>query len=292
METEIWSVEVKPNERHTVTVDYYKSLHITKVAMRELKNEERVENLHVYFTRKYGEKVVLAILSSSESEQEAITKAVIDPRETVELSHGWKNGSIHFSGHLVDYPEFDETVFGEFDETVFGECQGKPKASLKGVTEEQEEGGSSKRKTEAGKVKFWSVDVGPKEALKVSLHDEFLHITKAAAMGDVKSGKLLEGFPVYLKSYEEKKVIGTLSSQCAPEAIPLIIFPYDTIELSHDWEDGSVRFSGHIRKCLGTDDLFETFRRDDGYCGGACQGKPKAFLKGLTEEEEEVTYLI
>ncbi|CAH1452488.1 unnamed protein product [Lactuca virosa] len=143
---EFWGVEVKPNETLKVAVEDFKLLHISQVALGEVKNGKKVENVQVRVNFN-GQKFVLATLSS-----ERIPQLLFDLlfEKDVELSHGWKDGSfilIVFSLTLLcsfgitDYnfgPSSDDDEEEAIKLTANGAAQGKPKASLKDVTEEDD----------------------------------------------------------------------------------------------------------------------------------------------------------
>ncbi|KAF5824210.1 putative histone deacetylase [Helianthus annuus] len=94
-------------------------------------------------------------------------------------------------------------------------------------------------------MEFWGVEVKPNESLVVEVKDfKLLHISQVA-LGEVKNGKKVENIPVKININEKKFVVGTLSSERAPQIIFDLVFEQD-LELSHGWKDGSVYFCGYI----------------------------------------------
>ncbi|KAJ0864203.1 putative histone deacetylase [Helianthus annuus] len=90
-------------------------------------------------------------------------------------------------------------------------------------------------------MEFWGVEVKPNESLVVEVKDfKLLHISQVA-LGEVKNGKKVENIPVKININEKKFVVGTLSSERAPQIIFDLVFEQD-LELSHGWKDGSVYF--------------------------------------------------
>ncbi|CAI9289939.1 unnamed protein product [Lactuca saligna] len=98
---EFWGVEVKPNETLKITVEDFKLLHISQVALGEVKNRKKVENVQVRVNFN-DQKFVLATLSS-----ERIPQLLFDLlfEKDVELSHGWKDGSVYFCGYFASNPD-------------------------------------------------------------------------------------------------------------------------------------------------------------------------------------------
>ncbi|KAJ0778328.1 putative histone deacetylase [Helianthus annuus] len=94
-------------------------------------------------------------------------------------------------------------------------------------------------------MEFWGVEVKPNESLKVPVEDlKLLHISQVA-LGEMKNGKKVENIPVRVSINDKKYVVGTLSSERAPQIAFDLVFEQD-LELSHGWKDGSVYFCGYI----------------------------------------------
>ncbi|XP_076945444.1 histone deacetylase HDT2-like isoform X1 [Bidens hawaiensis] len=140
---EFWGVEVKANETLKVTVEDLKLLHISQVALGEVKNGKKVENVTVKVNIN-DKKFVIGTLSSERAPQ-IIFDLVFE--QDLELSHGWKDGSVYFCGYIADNPVDmgDDSYFGSSDEeeealnfNANGDLQEKAKAALKKVTEKVE----------------------------------------------------------------------------------------------------------------------------------------------------------
>ncbi|KAL4584739.1 hypothetical protein LXL04_009348 [Taraxacum kok-saghyz] len=129
------------------------------------------------------------------------------------------------------------------------------------------------------------LDVKPNESLKVTVEDfKLLHISQVA-LGEMKNGKKVDNVPVRVNINDKKYVIGTLSSERAPQIIFDLVFEQD-LELSHGWKDGSVYFCGYI-----ADNPYEFDSSDEEEAmnlaaNGPIQGKPKASIKDVTEEDD------
>ncbi|KAI3823286.1 hypothetical protein L1987_04720 [Smallanthus sonchifolius] len=150
-------------------------------------------------------------------------------------------------------------------------------------------------------MEFWGeirVEVKPNESLRVEVEDfKLLHISQVA-LGEVKNGKKVENVPVRVNINDRKFVVGTLSSELAPQIVFDLVFEQD-LELSHGWKDGSVYFCGYIADnpveypflikyylVLGSSDEEEALNFK---ANGALEGKPKPVLKKptITEDSED-----
>ncbi|GJX76888.1 histone deacetylase HDT1-like protein [Tanacetum coccineum] len=115
-------------------------------------------------------------------------------------------------------------------------------------------------------MEFWGVEVKPNETLKVSVDDErLLHISQVA-LGEVKNGKKVENVAVKVNFKDKNFVVGTLSSERAPQIMFDLVFEQD-LELSHGWKDGKEALNFNAN--------------------GALQGKPKASVKEVTEDDSD-----
>ena len=65
------------------------------------------------------------------------------------------------------------------------------------------------------------------------------------ALGEVKNGKKVENVAVKVNFKDKNFVVGTLSSERAPQIMFDLVFEQD-LELSHGWKDGSVYFCGYV----------------------------------------------
>ncbi|XP_024986019.1 histone deacetylase HDT1-like [Cynara cardunculus var. scolymus] len=139
-------------------------------------------------------------------------------------------------------------------------------------------------------MEFWGVEVKPNEILKVTVEDfKLLHISQVA-LGEVKNGKKVENIPVRVNFNDKKFVVGTLSSERAPQIIFDLVFQQD-LELSHGWKDGSVYFCGYVADNPIEDDDYEFDSSDEEdelnfNANGTLQTKPKASIKEVNEEDD------
>ncbi|XP_071711362.1 histone deacetylase HDT1-like [Rutidosis leptorrhynchoides] len=102
---EFWGVEVKANESLKVTVDDFKLLHISQVALGEVKNGKNVENIPVKVN--VGDKNFVVGMLSSERAPQIMFDLVFE--QDLELSHGWKEGSVYFCGYIADNSVDDDS---------------------------------------------------------------------------------------------------------------------------------------------------------------------------------------
>lgn len=139
-------------------------------------------------------------------------------------------------------------------------------------------------------MEFWGVEVKPNECLKVTVEDfKLLHISQVA-LGEVKNGKKVENVPVRVNIDDKKFIVGTLSSERAPQILFDLVFEQD-LELSHGWKDGSVYFCGYIADNPIEDDEYDFDSSDEEEAmnltaNGALQPKPKATLKDANDEDD------
>ncbi|KAM0024848.1 putative histone deacetylase [Helianthus debilis subsp. tardiflorus] len=141
-------------------------------------------------------------------------------------------------------------------------------------------------------MEFWGVEVKPNESLVVEVKElKLLHISQVA-LGEVKNGKKVENIPVKININEKEFVVGTLSSERAPQIIFDLVFEQD-LELSHGWKDGSVYFCGYIADNPIDDEGddaydFDTSDEEEALNLNAPNGitKPKAPANIATVQEE------
>nr|XP_043609466.1 histone deacetylase HDT1-like [Erigeron canadensis] len=133
---EFWGVEVKPNESLKVPVEFMKLLHISQVALGEVKDGKDVKvPVKVHIKDKTH---MIGTLSSTLAPQ-ILFDLVFE--QNFELSHGWKDGSVYFCGYIADAPlEDDDYSVSDSDEEEAalnfnenGALNGKTKDSLKKV---------------------------------------------------------------------------------------------------------------------------------------------------------------
>ncbi|XVF55642.1 hypothetical protein PTKIN_Ptkin06aG0052800 [Pterospermum kingtungense] len=100
-------------------------------------------------------------------------------------------------------------------------------------------------------MEFWGAEVKNGENFGVELEDDgsrVLHLSQVAlgeVTGDNKKDKGNGSVCVYLKFNNQKFVIGTLSHEKFPQ-IPLDLVLHGSFELSHNWKNGSVYFTGYF----------------------------------------------
>ncbi|CAH2074270.1 unnamed protein product [Thlaspi arvense] len=96
-------------------------------------------------------------------------------------------------------------------------------------------------------MEFWGVEVKSGVPLSVVPGEEMLVHISLAALGEKKNNGN-EPVRLYLKYGDQKLVIGTLSHDKFPHLRTEIVLE-TRFELSHDWKNGSVFFSGY-KSCL------------------------------------------
>ncbi|PWA93183.1 hypothetical protein CTI12_AA073480 [Artemisia annua] len=106
MRMELWHAEVKPNETLQVTVGDLKLLHLSGAALGEVKKRKLVKNISLKVIVD-GKQLVLGTLSSKIAPQ---IKFNLVFEHDFELSHGWKDGSVYFSGFVADVSEYPFVV--------------------------------------------------------------------------------------------------------------------------------------------------------------------------------------
>jgi len=111
---EFWGVEVKAGKPFKVNPEAGQIIHISQAAMGEGKKGKGNDHvlLHVKID---GKKLVLGSLSGENFPQ--ISFDLVFEKE-FELSHDWKNGSVHFCGYMQDnhYSESEDYDSEESDE--------------------------------------------------------------------------------------------------------------------------------------------------------------------------------
>lgn len=102
-------------------------------------------------------------------------------------------------------------------------------------------------------MEFWGVEVKSGQPLKINPGDNKIVHLSQACLGEIKKDKGSESVYLYLKVDDKKLVIGTLSAQKYPQLSFDLVIEKD-FELSHNWENGSVYFTGYKLRTEGTDD--------------------------------------
>lgn len=92
-------------------------------------------------------------------------------------------------------------------------------------------------------MEFWGIEVKSGESLKVDPgEDKIIHLSNAC-LGDVTKAKGGEPVALHVKFGNQKLVLGTLSSDKFPQISYDLVFEKE-FELSHNWKNGSVFFTG------------------------------------------------
>ncbi|XP_015898687.1 histone deacetylase HDT1 isoform X1 [Ziziphus jujuba] len=112
---EFWGVEVKAGEPLVVEPEDDMVLHLSQACLAEVNKDKGTEPVHLY--AKIGDqKLVIGILSHDKFPQ--ISVDLIFDAE-FELSHNWKNGSVHFTGYKALIPsESDDDSDSEDDQPL------------------------------------------------------------------------------------------------------------------------------------------------------------------------------
>ncbi|XP_010521700.1 PREDICTED: histone deacetylase HDT1 isoform X2 [Tarenaya hassleriana] len=108
-------------------------------------------------------------------------------------------------------------------------------------------------------MEFWGVEVKPGKPLKIEAEDGYMIHVSQAAMGESKNGKN-ECVPLYVKTGDQKFVMGTLASEKIPQ-VSLDLFFEQDFELSHNWKNGSVFILGYKSPEMngGDEELYPDF---------------------------------
>ncbi|CAI0398173.1 unnamed protein product [Linum tenue] len=111
-------------------------------------------------------------------------------------------------------------------------------------------------------MEFWGVEVKAGKPLKVTPEDDVILHLSHAALGEAKKTKESEFVPLFIKVGEKKLVLGTLS----PETIPQLAFDLvleQEFELSHNWKNGSIFFTGYKSVLPDDGEEFSDFGSED-----------------------------
>ncbi|CAN6438663.1 unnamed protein product [Victoria cruziana] len=103
MEMEFWGVEVKSGEPLKCDPGEHTYVHLSQVALGEIKKDKSNENVPIY-VKVDDTKLVIGTLSTEKCTQ--VSLDLVFEKE-FELSHGWKNGSVYFCGYK-SIPEDEE----------------------------------------------------------------------------------------------------------------------------------------------------------------------------------------
>lgn len=124
---QFWGVEVKGNKPCKVKVEEGLVIHLSQATLGELKKDSEPVTVHVKVDDK---KLVLGILNAGNNPQLAFD-LVFDT--DFEISHNWKNGSVHLLGYQSEMPD-DEDISDfsddEEDVPIPQKENGKPAAAV------------------------------------------------------------------------------------------------------------------------------------------------------------------
>ncbi|KAL1817026.1 histone deacetylase HDT1 [Daucus carota subsp. sativus] len=109
---EFWGVEVKAGEKVPVPVESGHLIHVSQVALGDVKNAKAANYVPVRMTVE-GKKFVIGTLSADKGPQISFD-LVLD--KDFELSHDWKDGSIYFCGYSAEQDDGTEGPDGFYDE--------------------------------------------------------------------------------------------------------------------------------------------------------------------------------
>ncbi|XP_077235876.1 histone deacetylase HDT1-like [Tasmannia lanceolata] len=157
---EFWGVEVKAGEPLKCEPGFDKYLHLSQASLGDSKKERTSEPIRLYV--KVGDqKLVLGTLSSETCAQ--ISFDLVFEKD-FELSHSWKNGSVHFCGYKTIIQEesdaFTESDSEEEDIPIMAKENGKPEAKEQAKPTMDKANAAKPESSAAKKVKL----VEPKKA--------------------------------------------------------------------------------------------------------------------------------
>ncbi|TKY62040.1 Histone deacetylase HDT1 [Spatholobus suberectus] len=125
-------------------------------------------------------------------------------------------------------------------------------------------------------MEFWGVEVKSGEFLKVDPGDDKIIHLSNACLGEVTKDKGGESVALYVKFCNQKLVLGTLSSDKFPQISYDLIFEKE-FELSHNWKNGSVFFTGFkAQSQLESDNDEDSDDFDEDIPVSVANGKPDA----------------
>lgn len=141
---EFWGVEVKPGETLKVKPELFKIIHISQAALGEFKKAKG--SATVPLRLKINEKSFIMGSLSTEDRPQMMVDLVFE--KEFELSHDWKNGSVHFVGYTADdgSPEFsdDEEISSDEDgEGMTNDFPVKGPSQIKDASLDSDESGDS-----------------------------------------------------------------------------------------------------------------------------------------------------
>ncbi|PRQ43777.1 putative histone deacetylase [Rosa chinensis] len=96
----------------------------------------------------------------------------------------------------------------------------------------------------ANKMKFWGVEVKSGQSVVVEPGITLVHLSQAC-LDEVKKGKGSDSISLFVKTGDQKLVIGHLYADKLPQIYFDIVFNKKFV-LSHNGKSGSVHFHGYI----------------------------------------------
>ncbi|KAL9244572.1 hypothetical protein vseg_018339 [Gypsophila vaccaria] len=139
---QFWGVEVKPKVPCQVNLENASLIHISQVTLGDIKKDTETVTVHV----KVGDKKLVMGMLSNKTPQLSFD-LVFD--EDFEISHNWKNGSVHLLGYQAEIDDDESIYSGSSDEEdepvpILKEeapkaVAGKPKVDNKAKPETEDE---------------------------------------------------------------------------------------------------------------------------------------------------------
>ncbi|KAJ0087595.1 hypothetical protein Patl1_32366 [Pistacia atlantica] len=111
-------------------------------------------------------------------------------------------------------------------------------------------------------MEFWGVEVKSGQPQKISPGDRRVVHLSQASLGEVKKDKGNGHVCLYLKVDDKKLVLGTLSTLKLPQLSFDLVLEKD-FELSHNWKNGSVYFTGYKVKMDEGYPFYSTYSDED-----------------------------
>ncbi|XP_021810145.1 histone deacetylase HDT1 isoform X3 [Prunus avium] len=137
-------------------------------------------------------------------------------------------------------------------------------------------------------MEFWGVEVKSGQSVSVEPKNKVVHLSQVC-LDDVKKAKGSNPISLFAKTGNHKLVLGILSAEKFPQ-LPLDIFFGEKFELSHNWKNGSVHFTGY-KSLSNTGDHSDS--EEDVALTVVDNGKPKVSTedakKAIKSEQKEAS---
>ncbi|BFG38714.1 hypothetical protein CerSpe_249900 [Prunus speciosa] len=137
-------------------------------------------------------------------------------------------------------------------------------------------------------MEFWGVEVKSGQSVSVEPKNKVVHLSQVC-LDDVKKAKGSNPISLFAKTGNHKLVLGILSAEKFPQ-LPLDIFFGEKFELSHNWKNGSVHFTGY-KSLSNTGDNSDS--EEDVALTVVDNGKPKVSTedakKAIKSEQKEAS---